>query len=161
MGEKAETAKLLLRYSIRDEFTDQLIQTCNMKSRMCRGGSKDLYRILTGPTSYAKQYMNLDNLQIVSGLGHTFLRYWDDAFNRYLYIDPTLAQFNSTFEGIFVGDENDLRDIVKRQKNMKGYKLDIKDYVGPPLTIETNVMKSVSGASRKRRHAKRRKTLRK
>jgi hypothetical protein len=155
--------KLILRYTIRDLFTEKLSTTCNMKSRRCRGGSKDLYKLLV--TSNAmKQDMNLDkdHLQIVSGIGHTFIRYKDDEFDRYLYIDPTIAQFDPTFEGIFVGDEQDLRNIADKQLNMKGYKLDLSDYLGPPLTVETKLMNesSSSGGSRKGRKATRRKVSR-
>jgi hypothetical protein len=147
----ADDSKLMLRYAIRDEFTTKLQETCNMKSRVCRGGSKDLYHLLVKSKSMG-QYMNLDkdHLQIVSGLGHTFIRYKDDANNRFLYIDPTIAQFDPTFDGIFIGDEQDLRDIVENQKNVKGYKLNLGDYLGPsyegkqyplpPLKIETEFM---------------------
>jgi len=151
--------KLILRYTIRDLFTDKLSQTCNMKSRRCRGGSKDLYKLLIASNAM-KQDMNLDreHLQIVSGIGHTFIRYKDDKHNRYLYIDPTIAQFDSTFEGIFVGNEQDLRDITDKQKNMKGYKLDLSDYLGPPLTIETKLMNESSSSGGTRRKLKRKVT---
>jgi len=146
-----DDSKLMLRYAIRDEFTDKLEETCNMKSRVCRGGSKSLYHLLIQSNSMG-QYMNLDkdHLQIVSGMGHTFIRYKDDANNRFLYIDPTIAQFDPTFDGIFIGDEQDLRTIAEKQKNMKGYKLNLGDYLGssyegktyelPPLTIEIAMM---------------------
>jgi hypothetical protein len=158
-----DNAKLILRYTIRDLFTEKLSTTCNMKSRRCRGGSKDLYKLLV--TSNAmKQDMNLDkdHLQIVSGIGHTFIRYKDDVFDRYIYIDPTIAQFDPTFQGIFIGDEQDLRDIADKQINMKGYKLDLSDYLGPPLTVENELMNesSSSGGSRKGRKATRRKVSR-
>jgi hypothetical protein len=163
--------KLILRYTIRDLFTEKLSTTCNIKLRICRGGSRDLYKLLV-PSNAMKQDMNLDkdHLQIVSGIGHTFIRYKDDKFDRYIYIDPTIAQFDPTFEGIFVGDEKDLRDIADKQKNMKGYKLDLSDYLGPPLTVENELMKEVenelmkesssSGGSRKGRKATRRKVSR-
>ena len=158
-----EHDKLILRYTIRDLFTDKLSQTCNMKSRRCRGGSKDLYKLLIASNAM-KQDMKLDrdHLQIVSGIGHTFIRYKDDKYDRYLYIDPTIAQFDPTFEGIFVGDEQDLRDITVKQKDMKGYKLDLSDYLGPPLTVENKLMNesSSSGGSRKGRKARRRKVSR-
>jgi hypothetical protein len=158
-----EHDKLILRYTIRDLFTDKLSQTCNMKSRRCRGGSKDLYKLLIASNAM-KQDMKLDrdHLQIVSGIGHTFIRYKDDKYDIYLYIDPTIAQFDPTFEGIFVGDEQDLRDITVKQKDMKGYKLDLSDYLGPPLTVENKLMNesSSSGGSRKGRKARRRKVSR-
>jgi hypothetical protein len=145
----SENQKLMLRYFIRDEFTGKLSETCNMVSRKCRGGSSDLYKLLISSKSLP-QYMNnpKDNLEIVSGLGHTFIRYRDTEYNRYLYIDPTIAQFYPKFEGIFVGDEKDLQNIVDEQaitnKNRR-YKLDIKDYIGgpdrPPLKIENILMK--------------------
>jgi hypothetical protein len=147
----ADDSKLMLRYAIRDEFTNKLEDTCNIKSRVCRGGSKALYHLLIQSKSMG-QYMNLDkdHLQIVSGMGHTFIRYKDDINNRYLYIDPTITQFDPTFDGIFIGDEQDLRAIAEKQKNMKGYKLNLGDYLGslyegkkyalPPLTIETAMM---------------------
>lgn len=164
-----ESDKLILRYTIRDLFTEKLSTTCNMKSRRCRGGSKDLYKLLIASKAM-EQDMNLDrdHLQIVSGIGHTFIRYKDDKHNRYLYIDPTIAQFDPTFQGIFVGDEQDLRNIVNKQLNMKGYKLDLSDYLGPPLTTETQLMNesSSSGGTRRRKVnrrkvSKRRKTARK
>lgn len=146
-----EEDKLYLRFFIRDEFTDKLIQTCNLKSRVCRGGARDLYKLLVKSRA-VPQYMNIDrnHLQIISGLGHTFIRYKDDKHNRYLYIDPTIAQFDPTFDGIFVGDKEDLYAIAEKQKGQKGYKLDLGDYFGanyaekkfplPPLTIETALM---------------------
>ena len=150
----AEQSKLILRDTIRDEFTNKLRETCNMKSRKCRGGSQDLYKLLVNSNSI-QQDMNIDkeHLQIVSGIGHTFIRYKDDKYNRYIYIDPTIAQFDPTFEGIFVGDEADLRSIENKQKNMKGYKLDLSDYLGPPLTIETSMM-NIRGGTRKKRSKK-------
>lgn len=100
--------------------------------------------------------MNLDkdHLQIVSGIGHTFIRYKDDKYNRYIYIDPTIAQFDPTFEGIFVGDEADLRSIADKQKGMKGYTLDLSDYLGPPLTVETSMMNTRGGTRKTRRSRK-------
>jgi len=148
-----EYAKLILRYTIRDEFTERLEKTCNMRSRVCRGGSRDLYRLIVKSPLMRKE-MNLENLQIVSGLGHTFIRYKDDN-NRFIYIDPTIAQFDPTFEGIFVGDEQDLRDIAARQSEMKGYKLDLRDYLGPPLQIETKMMYGLAGGRRGSRRGRR------
>jgi len=92
-----------------------------------------------------------EHLQIVSGMGHTYIRYKVPESARYLYIDPTIAQFNSTFEGIFVGSIEDLRAIADKQKNMKGYKLDLGDYLGPnyeakrlpPLEIDRKGMNEV------------------
>jgi len=170
----AENAKLILRYSIRDEFTEKLRQSCNMKSRVCRGGSRDLYTLLIKSKSMASE-MNLDkeHLQIVSGMGHTFIRYKDDTYKRYIYIDPTIAQFNSSFDGIFVGDEQDLRNIVIKQKNLKGYKLNLGDYLGPdyegktfalpPLTIESQMMEECakSGGTRRIKKYKTRQSMRK
>ena len=155
MNTTAENYKLLLRYTIRDELTNKLSQTCNMKSRMCRGGSKELYKLILNSKSI-KQDMNLDkdHLQIVSGIGHTFIRYKDDKYNRYIYIDPTIAQFDPTFEGIFVGDEADLRSIADKQKGMKGYTLDLSDYLGPPLTVETSMMNTRGGTRKTRRSRK-------
>ena len=169
----AENAKLILRYLIRDAFSERLKQTCNMKSRICRGGSRDLYTLLIKSKSMASE-MNLDkeHLQIVSGMGHTFIRYKDDTYKRYLYIDPTIAQFDPTFDGIFVGDEKDLRNIVVKQKNLKGYKLNLGDYLGsdyegaafplPPLKIEGQLMEECnkSGGTRRSKKYKMRKTLR-
>ena len=160
-----ENRKLLLRYFIRDEFTSRLLKTCNMKSRVCRGGSSDLYKLLISSPA-TPQYMKTDpeHLQIVSGMGHTYIRYNDTEANppRYIYIDPTIAQFNATFEGIFVGTIQDLQAIANRQKNMKGYKLNLGDYLGsnykdkgyplPPLIIEKQMMISAQkGASRRTR----------
>jgi hypothetical protein len=155
MNATAEQSKEILKYSIRDEFTNKLSETCNMKSRRCRGGSHDLYKLMVNSKAMQND-INIDkeHLQIVSGIGHTFIRYKDDKYNRYIYIDPTIAQFDPTFEGIFVGDEADLRSIEDKQKNMKGYKLDLSDYLGPPLTIETGMMNEVSGGTRKRRNKK-------
>jgi len=94
-----------------------------------------------------------DHLQIVSGMGHTYIRYKYPESDppRYLYIDPTIAQFNSAFEGIFVGSIEDLGAIAEKQKNIKGYKLDLGDYLGsnykakrlPPLEIDRRVMNEV------------------
>jgi phage pi2 protein 07 len=154
-----EYAKLILRYTIRDEFTERLRETCNMRLRICRGGSRDLYRMIVKSPSMRKE-MNLENLQIVSGLGHTFIRYKDDKYNRFIYIDPTIAQFDREFEGIFVGDEQDLRDIAARQSEMKGYKLDLRDYLGPPLQIETKMMAGLAGGRRVRRSRRGRSTRR-
>jgi len=150
-----ENYKLILRYTIRDELTNKLSQTCNMKSRVCRGGSRDLYKLMINSKSI-RQDMNLDkdHLQIVSGIGHTFIRYKDDMYNRYIYIDPTIAQFDPTFDGIFVGDESDLRSIADKQRAIKGYKLDLRDYLGPPLTIETSMMNARGGNRKTRRYRK-------
>lgn len=168
----AENAKLILRYLIRDAFSERLKQTCNMKSRICRGGSRDLYTLLIKSKSMASE-MNLDkeHLQIVSGMGHTFIRYKDDNYKRYLYIDPTIAQFNSTFDGIFVGDEQDLRNIAVKQKNLRGYKLNLGDYLGPnyeaktsplpPLKIESQMMDECAKSGGTRRAYKIRRTMRK
>lgn len=167
----AEREKLILRYSIRDEFTQDLSQTCNMKSRVCRGGSENLYRLILKSRA-APQYMKTDpdHLEIISGLGHTFIRYKDDTYNRYLYIDPTIAQFYPAFDGIFVGDEQDLRDIAAIQKNVKGYKLSLTDYLGPdyegkkfpvpPLTVETNMMNRAKRARKTRKTRKNRRSQR-
>ena len=162
-----ENRKLMLRYFIRDEFTPRLLKTCNMKSRVCRGGSRDLYKLLvTSPAT--GQYMKTDpeHLQIVSGMGHTYIRYKDTESNppRFIYIDPTIAQFNATFEGIFVGTIEDLRAIANRQKNMRGYKLNLGDYLGsnykngghplPPLIIEKQMMESAKGGRKSHRTRK-------
>ncbi len=169
----AENAKLILRYLIRDELSEKLRKTCNMKSRLCRGGSRDLYALLIKSKAIASE-MNIDSehLQIVSGMGHTFIRYKDDIYKRYLYIDPTIAQFNSSFEGIFVGDEQDLRNIVIKQKNLKGYKLNLGDYLGPdyeaktsplpPLKIESQMMEECAkggGTRRAKKYKIRRSTV--
>ena len=157
MNATAEQSKEILKYSIRDEFTTTLSQTCNMKSRRCRGGSQDLYKLMIKSKAMQND-INVDkeHLQIVSGIGHTFIRYKDDNYNRYIYIDPTIAQFDPTFQGIFVGDEADLRSIEEKQKNMKGYKLDISDYLGPPLTIERSMMNVKGGTRKTRRYRTRR-----
>jgi len=103
--------------------------------------------------------MNTDKLLIVSGIGHTFLRYYDDK--RFIYIDPTIGQFVPSFDGIFVGDEQDLRDLAKSEP-----KLDLGDYLGPdyegkkyplpPLSIETVSMERLqkSGLKGGRRRSK-------
>jgi len=161
----AENYKLILRFFIRDKFTDKLVQKCNIKSRECRGGSRELYKLLINSRA-TPQYMKTDrdHLQIVSGIGHTFLRYKDDEFKRYLYIDPTIAQFEPSFDGIFVGDKEELYAMAKEQKDKKGYKLNLGDYLGPdypekkyplpPLTIETYLMNNKGGTRRRRRTRK-------
>ena len=149
----------MFRFFIRSEFTDRLRVTCNMKSRICRGGARDLYRLLMKSDAMS-QYIDKDSIQIVSGLGHTFIRVRDDEYNRFLYIDPTIAQFNSSFEGIFVGDEQDLFNIQTKQKGVSGYKLNMGNYLGPdykekkfglpPLQIEKILMKTAVAGSRRR-----------
>jgi hypothetical protein len=135
-----------------------------MKSQVCRGGSADLYGLLM-KSEATSQYMNKNKLQIVSGLGHTFIRFKDDEYKRFLYIDPTIAQFDPSFEGIFVGDEQDLYDIQKKQKNLTGYKLNINNYIEPtpkifsfftkrkrpPLTIEKQLMNNALDDGRRSR----------
>jgi hypothetical protein len=117
-----------------------------------------------------EEWMNTDKLQIVSGIGHTFLRYHDD--NQFIYIDPTIGQFVPSFDGIFVGDEQDLRDLAKSEP-----KLDLGDYLGsvykdskyplPPLSIETVSMEMLKKSGlkggrrskksrRNRKHSRRR-----
>lgn len=152
----ADDAKQLLKYSIRDEFSDKM--TCDMKSKVCRGGSKELYRLIV--TSRASpQYMKTDpeHLQIISGIGHTFIRYKDDAFNHFLYIDPTIGQFDSSFDGIFVGDESDLRVIAEKTKAQR-YKLDIQDYIGPYLSVERQMMKDAHEVNKSRKSRKSKKS---
>jgi hypothetical protein len=161
----AEKKKLLLRFFIRSEFTEDLRETCDMKSQVCRGGSADLYGLLM-KSEATSQYMNKNKLQIVSGLGHTFIRFKDDEYKRFLYIDPTIAQFDPSFEGIFVGDEQDLYDIQKKQKYLTGYKLNINNYIEqptpkffslftkrkrPPLTIEKQLMNNALDDGRRNR----------
>ena len=156
--DKSESKKLMMRYWIRDEFTSRVAEQCNMKARQCRGGSSALYKLLKqSPSTY--QYINTDkeHLQIVSGMGHTFIRYKDDEYNRFIYIDPTIAQFVPTFDGIFVGTADELVALTKT----KGSSLNIRDYVEdpkytrisyPPLTIEHSMM---AGTRRKKQRSKR------
>jgi hypothetical protein len=160
---KADLSLQLLKYWLRDEFTTKLKTTCDLKSRQCRGGSKDLYKLLIqSPSAY--QYLKTDkeHLQIVSGLGHTFIRFKDDTHDRFIYIDPTIAQFVPTFDGIFIGTAADLESLTKEPRST----LDITDYIEdprwtgkthPPLTIEYGLM---AGGRRSRRHTlrKQRKT---
>jgi hypothetical protein len=153
-----EQNRLLLRYWIRDEFTGRVAAQCNMKGRQCRGGSTALYKLLVQSPS-SRQYINTDkdHLQIVSGMGHTFIRYKDDANKQYIYIDPTIAQFVPVFDGIFVGSAEELFALSQTA----GSKLNITDYVEdprwtgvshPPLTIETQMM---SAGKRRRKTLKR------
>ncbi len=146
----AEDAKLLLRDTIRSDFSDKM--TCDMKSRSCRGGSRELYKLIVESASH---YMKTDpdHLQIISGMGHTFIRYKDDEFNRFLYIDPTIGQFDASFDGIFVGDLEDLAVIAEKTKAQR-YKLDLSDYVGQFLSVERQLMKRKSRKSRKSKSRK-------
>ncbi len=164
MEKYSEIASLeLIRFYIRDEFTDKLKEKCNIRKRECRGGSRELYRLLINSKS-AHQYlqnMDKDHLQIVSGLGHTFIRYKDDNFGRYIYIDPTIAQFVPSFDGIFVGTENELYELMKQPGtlNIKNYIEDPKwtRRTHPPLTIEHTMMLT-GGSGSKRAQLGRRKT---
>jgi hypothetical protein len=152
-----DSQKLMLRFWIRDDFTSKVAETCNMKARQCRGGSKTLYKLLVkSPATHQYMLTDKDHLQIVSGMGHTFIRYKDDANERYLYIDPTIAQFVPTFDGIFVGTGDELKELAKAPKS----RLDITDYIEdpqwthkttPPLTIEYDMMASAGGKTRRRR----------
>jgi len=152
----AENNILRLRYWIRDEFTGSLSTQCNIRARQCRGGSSLLYKLLvSSPSSYQYIRTDKDNLQIVSGMGHTFIRYKDLENQQYIYIDPTIAQFIPSFDGIFVGSANELLSMDRTR--MPGSQLDVKDYVEdpqwtgvtyPPLTIESGLM---SGGRRKKR----------
>jgi len=162
----AENKRLLMRYWIRDEFTSGVKEKCNIRARQCRGGSKALYDLLVkSPSSH--QYINTDkeHLQIVSGMGHTFIRYKDDEYNQYIYIDPTIAQFVPTFDGIFVGSSNELKALSEQ----KGSTLNIRDYVEdpkwtnvtyPPLTIENTMMSGGRRRRKTRKAIKARKTYR-
>jgi hypothetical protein len=151
----AETDLLLLRYWLRDEFTERVAEACNMKARHCRGGSKVLYElIIKSPATYQYMKTDRDHLQVLSGLGHTFIRYKDDKHGRYIYIDPTIAQFIPTFDGIFVGTAEELMALAP------GSRLDIKDYIEdpkwtgkthPPLTLENTLMKAGRRRLTKRR----------
>lgn len=150
----ANISMLMIRYWIRDEFTDKLKESCNIRTRQCRGGSKDLYSLIVkSPSTYQYLKTDKDHLQIVSGLGHTFIRYKDDAFDRYIYIDPTIAQFVPSFDGIFVGTEAEIYELIKEPKST----LDITDYIEdpkwtgkthPPLTIEHQLMLQTAGTLR-------------
>lgn len=120
-------SKEKIREFIRSEFTDELKKTCNLKSRQCRGGSKDLYSLLVLSEKTPK-VLDISKLQIISGLGHTFIRY-EDSPGDFIYIDPTIGQFDPDFDGIFIGDKYDLYAIVKKQLNKKGYKLNITNYI--------------------------------
>jgi hypothetical protein len=167
MNDAKNASLLMLRYYIRDEFTDKLKETCNIRTRMCRGGSRELYRLLVNSRS-ASQYlekMDKDHLQIVSGLGHTFIRYKDDKYGRYIYIDPTISQFLPSFDGIFVGTREELEQLTKLPRssvNITNYVEDPKwtRKTHPPLTIENSLM--VTGGRRKtrRRSARRIRTRR-
>lgn len=158
--DKSQTKKLMLRYWIRDMFTAQVSEQCNMKARQCRGGSSALYKLLVKSPS-TQQYIQTDkdHLQIVSGLGHTYIRYKDDEYNRYIFIDPTIAQFIPSFDGIFVGTADELVTLSKT----KGSSLNIRDYIEdkkwtgvtyPPVTIEHTMM---AGTRRKKRSTLKRK----
>jgi hypothetical protein len=47
------------------QFTETLKTTCNLKSRQCRGGSKDLYKLLIkSPSAYQYLKTDEDHLQI-------------------------------------------------------------------------------------------------
>ena len=164
--DKAEFNLLSMRYWIRDAFTDKVKEKCNIRARHCRGGSSELFHLLKeSPATH--QYLDGDKLQIVSGLGHTFIRYKDDEFGRFIYIDPTIAQFVPSFDGIFVGTADELRELVKEP----GSRLNIKNYVEnasytgislPPLTIETNLMRySTPKKTRKRRGQRKASSFRK
>ena len=143
----AETDLLLLRYWLRDEFTGRVAAACNMSARHCRGGSKILYDlILKSPATYQYMKTDKDHLQVLSGLGHTFIRYKDDKHGRYIYIDPTIAQFVPSFDGIFVGTAEELMTLTAEP----GSRLNITDYIEdpkwtgkthPPLTLENTLMK--------------------
>jgi hypothetical protein len=157
----AEDAKLLLRDSIRSDFSDKM--TCDMKSRSCRGGSRELYKLIVQSTpTYMKT--DPDHLQIISGLRHTFIRYKDDEFNRFLYIDPTIGQFDASFDGIFVGDQEDLAVIAEKTKAQR-YKLGLNDYtekyVGQFLSVEKRLMELNSKKSRARKSKSRKSKSRK
>lgn len=155
----AEDAKLLLRDSIRRDFSDKM--TCDMKSKLCTLASKQLYKVIVESTP---TYMKTDrqHLQIISGLRHTFIRYKDDEFNRFLYIDPTIGQFDASFEGIFVGDLEDLSVIFEKTKAQR-YKLALNDYtekyLGQFLSVDKRLMnlKSRKSKSRKSKSRKSRK----
>ena len=162
----ANISMLMIRYWIRDEFTDKLKESCNIRTRQCRGGSKDLYSlILKSPSTYQYLKTDKDHLQIVSGLGHTFIRYKDDVFDRYMYIDPTIAQFVPSFDGIFVGTEAELYELIKEPKST----LNITDYIEdskwtgkthPPLTIEHKLMIQSAGGRYNTRRQRRNKSRR-
>ena len=62
---KADLSLQILKYWLRDEFTETLKTTCNLKSRQCRGGSKDLYKLLIkSPSAYQYLKTDEDHLQI-------------------------------------------------------------------------------------------------
>lgn len=157
-----EESVLLLRLWIQSTFTEQLQKVCNLKSRMCRGGSKELYKLLINhPETSRFLLRDKDHLQIISGLGHTFIRYKDDLYQRYIYIDPTIGQFVPSFNDIFVGTEKELEELSKVNRSQ----LNIKDYVEkpewtgkthPPLRLENAMMKQRK--SRKSRKTRRQRT---
>jgi hypothetical protein len=151
-----DNSMLLMRYWIRDEFTSKVAEICNMKARQCRGGSTSLYKlILKSPATYQYLLTDKDHLQIVSGMGHTFIRYQDDENDRYIYIDPTIAQF-VPFDGIFVGTGAELKALA----NAQGSRLDITDYIEdpswtrksvPPLKVEYEMMAGAIGGRKTRK----------
>jgi hypothetical protein len=163
-------AKLLLRYFIRDTFgsSPELKEMCNSKKRVCRGGSIELYTLILRSKGI-RDWLDPDNVEIVSGMGHTFLRYKDNTYSRFIYMDPTIGQFIPSFDGIFIGDEKDLKDLAASPPPNT---LDLKDYLGPlattngkwpPLKIETNQMKYIKekiGGGRRKSTERRKRTRR-
>lgn len=94
-----------LKNFIRDTFTEQLYLDNNIKpditpyDRNCRGASQKLYKLILdyskkNPDSIQIKNINIDSLEIVSGMAHTFVR--GKSISQpgvYFYIDPTIAQF--------------------------------------------------------------------
>ncbi len=150
----AEGQLLNLRDWIQSTFTRTLRQSCNLKQRVCRGASKDLYKLIVKhPDAPLLLKLDTEHLQIISGMGHTYIRYKDDLFNRFIYIDPTIGQFIPSFDGIFIGTEEELQKLAKESSN-----LNIRNYLGgkdyPLPRLEVSLMKLRK--SRKSRRTRRR-----
>ena len=136
--------------------------TCS-KNRECRGGSRDLYRLLRDSPDKPPGF-DLSKLNIWTGGAHTFLRYDDPALGA-VYIDPTFSQIDINFGGTFVGTLEELKIAFA---NRTSHHIDMTDFTGNdtypgPLKKETELMKGGKRKTRRRRslHRKSHKNRRK
>jgi len=108
-AEKAD----LLKYSVRDLISNvklPRLSNAELSETISIERSKNVYNyIIKSITLKGSSYLDKSKLQIISSGEHFFIRYLDTYLRKTLYIDPNIQKYAPSFDGIFVGYEDDLQ----------------------------------------------------
>ena len=144
-----------LKIFIQENFSS-IYATFSHQDNNCRGASLLLYKLI-----YNYGFQNIQELKIMTGISHTYIRGKLISQDCYFIIDPTIAQFSKIGkvfkEGIYVGSLTELLNFINLYDSTE-----LNNYThlvgSPPPTEDVYLMKEAllnhGGKSRKSRKTK-------